>query len=145
MGQELSARTKYKGVIRKRLLPFFLPTSEIQPLPSFQPILKELEGKLLSACHNGPPILSSISIGDKIYQKKNENNSEEKDIGEVVAVNHNRSIGVAMMHLDAVSQQQGPFYVAHSAPELNGKGENISIVRPPWYEGLDEKTNMRKD
>lgn len=144
VGQELSARTKYKGVIRKRLLPFFLPTSDIQPLPNFSSITAEQEQKLLLNCENRSP-LSNLSIGDKIYQKHIETGSDEKDIGEIVAINQNRSIGLAMMHLDPVYQHQGPFYTAYSAPELSGKGENISFVRPSWYEGLDEKTNMRKD
>jgi folate-binding protein YgfZ len=149
VGQELSARTKYKGVIRKRLLPFHLAqpssSSENNSSKSFQAISDSTVNDLLTkAMENSSNPLSSLKIGDKIYVTAAEAKANQKEIGEIVAVNSNKSIGMAMMHLDPVYQHQGNYSV--SSPENGGSpGPDIVIFRPKWFEGLDEKTNMRKD
>jgi folate-binding protein YgfZ len=151
VGQELSARTKYKGVIRKRLLPFHLtqPSSSSENNnndKSFQAISDSTVNELLTkAMQNSSSPLSSLKIGDKIYATAEEAKANQKEIGEIVAVNSNKSIGMAMMHLDPVYQHQGNYSVSSSTENGGTVGPDIVICRPKWFEGLDEKTNMRKD
>jgi folate-binding protein YgfZ len=146
VGQELIARTKYKGVIRKRLLPFyrFIPDATTSnPATSSECRFDELMDTQYSFQLNNT--LSSLkaekdgnlAIGDKIFLVSDLDHS----IGEIVGLNTDKTVGTAMLNLEKVYNQLSHYIVtsADSTPV------NISIFRPKWYQGLDTKTNLTKD
>ncbi len=132
VGQELTARTKYKGVIRKRLLPFSILSSPIIQ-QEFKKVdtIKLIEEIITSARNDNAP-----KVGDKVVLS-------EKEVGEVVAVDKKGLVGIAMMQLDTVYRNTSPYRI--SSTELATNNTNALFFRPDWFEGLDETTNLTKD
>eukprot|EP01040_Poterioochromonas_malhamensis_P005694 gene5694-6120_t len=132
VGQELTARTKYKGVIRKRLLPFsILSSANIQ-----QDFKKADTVKLIEEIINSPGTENSPKVGDKVVHS-------EKEVGEVVAVDKKGLVGIAMMQLDTVYRNSSPYRILPT--ESTANSTNALFFRPDWFEGLDETTNLTKD
>jgi len=161
VGQELTARTRYKGLVRKRLVPFLrspsLEKHVTNNISAFELLPEEIMKKILSGTEEGNLYGSEFSLpgikqGSKLYK-----NVDEASIGEIIHTNSNGSIGLAMVNLDALLHHTGNFTVVESVTE-NEKDETLSqsnnertpnvpqyiaTFRPTWFHGLDEKTNLK--
>jgi folate-binding Fe-S cluster repair protein YgfZ len=100
VGQELIARTQFKGAVRKRVLPVLLSTKEhafadelfkFGPLDPNNPLIRPLDNPPEEALKPG-----KLSM-----------HMDGKSVGELLAVEKDLSIGLAMMRLEALSAE-GP-------------------------------------
>lgn len=163
VGQELTARTKFKGLVRKRLVPFYVMDKvdrgvnrDFEPLTS--DALEQLHG--VATTSSGGSL--NLKAGCKVMIH-GEEESSQSDVGEVVYVHPSGAVGIAMMNLDSIlsNNKSSTFSVTKATLAIEGgdqadegssanknKVESIcSIVpfRPSWFSGLDEKTNLTMD
>ncbi len=89
-----------------------------------------------------------------------EDYSKASPIGEIVYVNSEKTMGYAMIQLDVLYSYEHPNFVAISAatsadntdasatpadPTTPQSLAYVSTLRPKWFHGLDEKTNIKVD
>ena len=159
VGQELTARTKYKGLVRKRLLPF------IPALPSRDSGRKTEEGHFepLQAAFNDlldetTSLHSAITVGDKIVAKKEFLRAslsgpfaskgadvDSIDCGKVVAVDKNASVGIALVSLQYVLSGAYTSDGLFSAQSSGGDGAVVRVFRPLWFPDIDVVTGKKLD
>eukprot|EP01038_Epipyxis_sp_PR26KG_P008349 gene8349-11294_t len=161
LGQELSARTKYKGVIRKRLMPFILSRHIKENLSENE--LDEIAKDLLHETLTEDKAIRSFKAtkGSKIFGQilhPDINDYQWSSLGEVVLTGGiNGEIGIAMINLDNFrsSKYKGLFIVSDSE-EISKHSLNdskideslytlVSILTPSWMVGLDDRSGMRND
>ena len=137
VGQELMARTKYKGMVRKRILPFHL--LEDASVSSDGKLSTVNSQELFEKITSSPARSSSPQIGDHIFSSSN----QDKSIGEVVYIDSKGLIGLAAVQLDVVFSHSGKYTI--TSAEGNSYFSDVTIFRPHWFTGLDEKTFLTKD
>jgi folate-binding protein YgfZ len=140
VGQELIARTKYKGLIRKRLLPFLINSNIPDSIKSnnhfdlnqFKFLNKEEINDIQSLVNINSNNNNIIKIDDKISLTLD--NGDNTSIGEVICINNNQSIGIAMIRLNNILSLTniGPFYINNST--------SIQFFQPSWWPQLDPVT-----
>jgi folate-binding protein YgfZ len=171
VGQELTARTKFKGLVRKRLIPFLVSQKEESANAPFDPLTPELRAKVVKELSSSTTTTDqSVETGMKVFKRSATGNSvewygeHEQAIGEIVATDMTGKIGVAMINLESLlSYSQGNFVVAHTvspsapdaggdpvqavtedkAPKVSDRLRFITTFKPIWFHGLDEKTNLQ--
>eukprot|EP01032_Pedospumella_encystans_P008751 gene8751-10353_t len=169
VGQELTARTKFKGLVRKRLVPFLLAadssTSATGNAGAFDTLSEELKRTLVDASYTGPSDAAQlVQTGYSVFADA----TSTKSLGEVVHVDSTGTIGVAMIQQAALGSQKGNFVVRQviqpdgtSAVQEDAAASNdgdlaaagaeqsakeygpvlyVSTYRPDWFQGLDERT-----
>eukprot|EP01039_Chlorochromonas_danica_P005960 gene5959-6563_t len=98
IGQELTARTKHQGLVRKRLVPFIAKT-ESSKLGTFRDLYLPEETNFVA--------MEGVKARSKLFPlsavKRETVIGEDHYIGEVVALSSNNSIGFAMIQLEALS------------------------------------------
>lgn len=174
IGQELTARTKFKGLVRKRLVPFIVSEHATSPATNATKAFEPLDNKIKENYRT--KLLQQTSVdalavepGMKLFKFNKDESSvqhyadNEQSIGEIVATDATGLLGVAMVNLESLfSYDQGNFAVAHvSKPDGDAAPENaevkvsqgktsdhlhfIATFKPSWFHGLDEKTNLQTD
>ena len=125
VGQELTARTKFKGVVRKRVVPFTFTTT-----------VDEAGGQV--ACQ----------AGDKVYVQTDDS-SDEKTVGVVTcAPPRCGAAGLVLLRLAALRDAGASFRIKASAAAEEGEGEAkegeedpvIVPYIPAWWPGEDPIT-----
>lgn len=171
IGQELTARTKFKGLVRKRLVPFLVSehgdapaTGKAQAFESLSPIVRN---SAFSQLIKHTELNSGVEVGMKVFKRIEGDVTaqhyleNEQAIGEIVATELTGRLGVAMINLESLfSYEKGNFAVISvpKTPEGAEATENeskahvasekvsfVSTFKPSWFQGLDEKTNLPVD
>lgn len=136
VGQELIARTKHNGLVRKRLIPFLI-ISNIpdsikfnNDLNQFKLLNKEEINYIQSLVDNNNNN-TNIKIGDKISLTLD--SEDNTTIGEIMCIN-NQYIGIAMIRLNNILSLTniGPFYI--------NKSTSIQFFKPTWWPEIDHIT-----
>jgi transferase CAF17, mitochondrial len=124
VGQELTARTHFKGVVRKRLIPVLLQpavdATAAAPILSFQEAVKLID---FSGKH-------SVQVGAEIVDTAREG----LKVGQLVAAGaHN--VGLAMMRLDAVLSGADMHCTTAEQPTYSSSSDSVCIrpIEPPWW------------
>ena len=143
VGQELTARTKYKGLVRKRLVPFIAASTAISNTP-FNPIdeqyLKE-PYKVISAQSS-----AKVIIDDRIFLSTNGiiqgNMDKASSIGEVVDFSSENGVGLAMMRLSNILGKK-----EDAVPNqfVTSSNQVIATFRPSWFPDIDPITGKAMD
>jgi folate-binding protein YgfZ len=142
LGQELTARTQFKGVIRKRLLPFFfLPpsssSSEARPIGPFTDFLPSPDACPFMA---SPliPCSSSSSSGSKGADIVDEVTG--KTVGSIVSCAEGSNLGLGLLRLEPVLAGGKEVKLVVVGKEKEGGEEGgkkeQQVVRaflPPWW------------
>jgi len=132
IGQELIARTQYKGVIRQRIFPFILNT-DIQkgilhlPLSKFSNVHLN---KINSNIHKNTSILN---LGVDFLGENG------KRVGKLLEFNSKFNIGLGMFRLEHVFNNKNDD-VSCSLLGLDGNNYEITPFLPPWWE--DKMLNL---
>lgn len=170
IGQELTARTKFKGLVRKRLVPFL--ASQLADVPmtgkshAFEPLSQTVRDSAFSQLINRTEFDSGVEVGMKVFKRIEGDVTaqhyldNEQAVGEIVATDLTGRLGVAMLNLESLfSYEKGNFAVisvpktpegevAENASKPQVLSEKVSFVstfKPSWFQGLDEKTNLPVD
>lgn len=153
VGQELTARTKYKGLVRKRMVPFVASSSATTAEVPFGPLASQqlVSSASVMKAHSKLHLLSNVrSSADGTGTGTVSSSSQA--IGEVVqAAKH--SIGLALVNLETLftasncqfavvdpspAAEEGAAVEEHAMPVVG----YATPFRPQWFTGLDEKTNL---
>lgn len=171
IGQELTARTKFKGLVRKRLVPFLASQHGDTPATgtpqAFEPLSPIVRDNAFSQLITHTEFDSGVEVGMKLFKRIDGDVTaqhyldNEQAIGEIVATELTGRLGVAMINLESLfSYDKGNFAVISvpKAPEggegteseskprvLSEKVGFVSTFKPSWFQGLDEKTNLPVD
>ena len=141
VGQELTARTKYKGLVRKRLIPF-TTTSLISNGP-FHPIDEQylVESKKDTAIVD-TSAKSNVNANDRIFLSINGivqgNTDKASSIGEVVDISS--GVGVAMMRLTNILTKD-----TANTQFVTSTIQGINTFRPSWFPTIDPVTGKAMD
>ena len=119
LGQELVARTKFKGVVRKRIVPFLTETSIKTDHHRFDRFQK-LEGRIEELYQRDETVLD-ISKDSKVV-------CSEGEVGEVVYFKEGR--GLAKMRLDVLLK----------SPQLRIGERRVLTHMPQWWPETDPAT-----
>lgn len=143
VGQELTARTKFKGLLRKRLVPFLCSSDADTPATGNQAAFEVLSSDVKASKRTEllgsklvPKEQGSVTVGMKLY-KRITNSSEsgaasasaehyllnEHPIGEVVVTDLGGQIGVAMVNLETLFSYKEGNFVAIMAPKADDNTE----------------------
>ena len=149
--QELTARTHFKGNVRKRLLPLYLgATIATKSQSALTPSAPELVVPGLPfaphACLVGEGRGSKVEVGDSLvmYESSDDGGGEKaRSIGKVVAVSSEGGVpmAVGMVRLEAVLPSHCRVMVVP-----NGGGDEVPALpfTPPWWPtDLDPTTGKR--
>ena len=107
VGQELVARTKHKGMVRKRILPFLRPVSGVGGSASFD----RLDGKVAGAIAASSMVdvapanrTHYVSKGDNLIAIASEGEGDVKggEAGSVISTTKGQELGLALVRLDRV-------------------------------------------
>lgn len=155
VGQELVARTKHKGLVRKRILPFLrtLMPQVDEDNAGFKPLQSEIAEAMLSS--DALDIYSQqhqtkISGGDKLIRKRI-GNDEKEEAGQVMSTTSAQELGLAMVRLEKLfhKKEKGEkgdnsraiFCIANSG---NSGGDNetleVLVFEPSWWPEVDPVT-----
>lgn len=156
IGQELVARTKYKGVVRKRLVPFMtIPPLQASSPPNFSRLCglrQELLKDLISKGGVHPEAVSFDEFdGNTIKEGRCKViNAEDKQVGEVISADDNGVVGLAIIRLEDLkssSQLRAAIVPDEESIPVTGKsnivaGVNIFPFRPDWFPDIDPITGQ---
>mmetsp|Transcript_19816 Transcript_19816/g.28315 ORF Transcript_19816/g.28315 Transcript_19816/m.28315 type:complete len:378 (-) Transcript_19816:3026-4159(-) len=156
VGQELTARTKFKGIVRKRLIPFLVRRNWHQPTEAFQALDIHTMTQLLNEPFQSDLEVSSrIKIGDKVIVSSSPSSyettpssstsSKQQEIGEVISLSEDNSMGFIMAQLEELQQfktiSHHPYF---SLLSMNASNESeleksviedqIVLFRPTWWD-----------
>ncbi|TFJ87081.1 hypothetical protein NSK_001415 [Nannochloropsis salina CCMP1776] len=152
LGQELTARTQFKGVIRKRLLPVFLFPDSLPPPSSkleadTQRPVQKLGDQLPPSNANplaapflaGPPSPSpALAKGAEIIDE-----ASGKAVGSLVSLATGSNLGLALLRLEpTLGAEQGVKLVARSlGAEGEKRQQQVLAFLPDWWpSGIDLAT-----
>ncbi|POM76037.1 mitochondrial protein [Phytophthora palmivora] len=145
VGQELTARTQFKGNIRKRLVPVALIPSEQQDVVkalselAFKPFDEPSHGALRSylASSKGWKDVKAPEIGDKIVAT-----GETKAVGKIFNVGQGVSSALAMMRLGNLlpSESETGEVVPTMKFSTHDGAFHAVPYQPSWWPQLDFKT-----
>lgn len=138
-------------------------------MKSFQTLAPELEESILNNAQKGivfgsefPSELKS-KRGFRVYKNIGSQNftdyQNQSSIGEVIHINEEGTMGLAMINLESLFAHEGDFVVlnvpkdesteenASTAETSTNKGDEIvryiGTFKPHWFQGLDDKTNIK--
>ncbi len=153
LGQELTARTQFKGVVRKRLFPFFLlrPASppSTGPVPSLRDCLPQAAAAAAAADETSPLLASHLRVGLEglggvAAGAEVVDAGSGKALGTVVSSAWPRAnVGLALLRLEGVIGGKGVQLVASSASSSGGgagEGVPLAVFTPLWWPALDLAT-----
>jgi folate-binding protein YgfZ len=165
-GQELVARTKHKGLVRKRVLPFVSDKVEVRTVDDTGDdgevdifgqkstervrILDTLGHMLPSASLKNAVLNGALSL---VPIDSKDITVETKVIGEVLSVQSmdDKLVGLAMTRFDGV-RDNGTELTIKQGKEGGGSGEAngasyegtlIRLIRPQWWKEVDEITGRK--
>jgi len=131
IGQELTARSHFKGVVRKRLFPFFLSpqkgASFTTPIARFKDFFKDPD--LLLGSRNS---VKGISSGSSIFNSKS-----GKVIGEVLACKD--GFGIAQFRIDQLFEND-----AELSLTVLDSGVSLFPFQQIWFPDLDPETGKQQ-
>ena len=142
VGQELTARTKYKGLVRKRLIPFTTTSSSMNNSP-FHPIDEQYlaESKKDTAIDD-TSANSNVNANDRIFLSIDGivqgNIDKASSIGEVVDTSS--GVGVAMMRLTNILTKE-----TTNTQFVTSTNQGINTFRPSWFPTIDPVTGKAMD
>lgn len=115
IGQELTARTKHKGLVRKRLVPFIAKT-ESSKLGPFRDLYLPEETNFV--------VMEGVKARSKLFPLSSVSRETAigEPVGEVVALSSTNSIGFAMIQLEALSVAN-PCLFAVTEPDVETEKE----------------------
>jgi folate-binding protein YgfZ len=151
LGQELTARTQFKGVVRKRLLPFFLHPPAAGSVPSLRDLLPQT-----AAADSSPLLASPLRVGLSSSEQGVAAGAEVVDagsgkaLGTVVSSAWPRAnVGLALLRLEGVMGSGSDVkLVASSSPSSSSEGGGgevvpltpLTVFTPLWWPALDLAT-----
>jgi folate-binding protein YgfZ len=137
VGQELTARTRYKGLVRKRLVPFLTSASPDKTAteqtgsfdilsPSF--IKHKLQEILSLPISTSSASSSTIQKGMKIFKLVptavgKDQYKTAQAVGEIIQIDSTGQAGLVMMNLDTLHINQGNFAVMSMPRESSDSNE----------------------
>lgn len=138
VGQELMARTHFKGVVRKRLLPFVAVAPgagsslmhQLEAAGAAAPraaVAAAEAGASLGS--EGSPVAATVQVGAAVYAEPPGGSGKRKQVGVVRVVDG--TLGLAVLRLGAVEAAR-----ATGQPLLLGEGEaavELCPWRPDWW------------
>jgi len=133
LGQELTARTKYKGVVRKRVIPFLLNPSA-PPEALFSP-LNEEELEALNSPQSKCPVADLT--GHKICIS-----DSGEEIGHVLCSGEYSPLGLAVVKLRSLIPQSDTSEVPEivTRSDMDNSSHKIRLFRPSWWVDDDPVT-----
>jgi len=149
VGQELVARTKHKGMVRKRFVPF-IRTADVRESAEFLELDPLVERALRTARPSSAPVshgraLHSLQRGSSMALRgaadaAGKVGGEEESAGEVVAVSSVGDIGIAKVSLKNV-------YGGSCFSAVSGAGVELPVrlCKPRWWPEVDGVTGKRID
>jgi folate-binding protein YgfZ len=149
VGQELVARTKHKGLVRKRILPFLrslVPPSEHADGSDAGAKFDQLEKEIADAISStdaldlrGDGQEGRVEAGAKVVKRMGggANEDVDVDIGSVVATTRGEELGLAMLRLEHVFSMGGALSTSN--------GTNILAFKPSWWPDVDPVTGKALD
>ena len=162
VGQELVARTKHKGVVRKRILPFLRSLTTTEGAEETIPFAV-LDSKLAGAIASST-VIDVPPVGNTRYVVKGDTLvGQDSDSGVVLATTRGQELGLALLRLDSVlpadkEENDGTGKTdAQQADSARGNarlivkrgeaddvksvdGAAVRVFRPPWWPDADPVT-----
>lgn len=131
VGQELVARTKHKGLVRKRILPFLRSLVPSSSGGDFGPLQDEIleaitTSDALDLRPDGKERL--IEVGAKVTAAQ----AEKGEVGSVIATTQGQEMGLAMIRLENLFQAGGGLSTS--------TGSDITVFQPSWWPQVDPVT-----
>mmetsp|Transcript_7820 Transcript_7820/g.6988 ORF Transcript_7820/g.6988 Transcript_7820/m.6988 type:complete len:347 (+) Transcript_7820:29-1069(+) len=130
LGQELIARTKFKGVIRKRLVPFI--RSDLLSNNQSNQTFSTIDSNIISQL----PIQSIDKVSNKLSIYLN-----DQIIGEVVSSVSDKSIGLVLIRLENINNLS---FESSNRTVISDESSDIrvpvTVYRPVWWPQLDNNT-----
>ena len=145
VGQELTARTKHQGLVRKRVVPFVLDESYLCTGTGAEgsavfPMLSDDATETLLESGYKDPLKSSATLsleGYKICTQKG-SGDELVSVGEIIRMNANSSVGICMFRVGHLLNPTNRFFVQL---EDNGPLKPVFPFRPKWWPEKDPVTD----
>ena len=134
VGQELTARTKFKGVVRKRIVPFVCVGRE-------RPADGALDFMLaVQTAPDGAVPAAHAAAGSKVLALQ-AGDTEPKSVGTVLSLADDGASGLALLRLAAVTAPDAALVVA-PLEEYEGEVRQEFILphRPSWWPEVDPIT-----
>lgn len=137
VGQELTARTKYKGLVRKRLVPFMV--SNVLSNGPFHTIDKQYLLKKATETVDSSANANVIA-NDRIFLSVDGviqgNIDKASSIGEVVESPSGSALGVAMLRLSNILTKDD----SGNKKFVTSNNQIIATFRPNWFPDIDPTT-----
>jgi folate-binding protein YgfZ len=135
VGQELTARTKFKGVVRKRIVPFVCVGQE-RPADG----TLDFHQAAQTAPGGGAVSASHAAVGSKILALQ-AGDAEPKSVGTVVSLADDKTSGLALLRLAATTVPDAALVVA-PLEEYEGEVRQEFILphKPSWWPEVDPIT-----
>ncbi|KAJ1436651.1 hypothetical protein B484DRAFT_416812 [Ochromonadaceae sp. CCMP2298] len=146
IGQELTARTKFKGLVRKRLVPFLVaPDGSVRTTQNAGP-LEPLPQSVFEQVLSGAFVpAAALAVGSKVFSATT---PQGKSIGEVVHLDASGSVGLVMMNIAALESAGAENFIVRKPTDANDAGEEqeqsegessdteayISTFKPAWFQ-----------
>ncbi len=152
VGQELTARTKFKGIVRKRVFPFVIQSlgeSIFQPGSQFEEIPKDKLIDISTRSEGVAPAsvpLPGLTPAAKVFLSIDDANNVDNAVGEIVALSLSQDVGLVMLKLENVignwyNERRGGSFVVSGG---DGRGHSfIQVFRPQWWHDIDPVTGKQ--
>lgn len=133
LGQELIARTHFKGQVRKRCLPFVVHCSNdsnsISPISSFEELIQESSHPLF----NIPAIKPFNWPSENLSILDMTDPSNPQIVGKVVGrCSEAYNVGMGLLRLENIEKKSTRFALAQNNEEFSVVSD-VSIIIPPWW------------
>ncbi len=136
LGQELTARTQFKGVIRKRLLPFFLSSSQPQDAQAVEPLTTHLPSP--DASPFTAPWLATTPASSSVKGADVVDEATGKSVGTVISVAKGSNLGLALLRLEPVLAGRP---LVNLQAVVGEEKQGLTAFLPAWWPaGLDLRT-----
>lgn len=133
IGQELTARTKYKGLVRKRMLPFVFSPTRLPPVGKFNFLEPASEFNLVKQA-DGTPLKPHYKL-----------QGSSGSVGEIVAADG--KVGVALINLESLLAAEDCQFEVRQFERASNEGDSedakestlgeavgyVHMIRPRWF------------